>query len=261
VTVLHAQDVFVGKGGNVSNQSESGWSSELDLTIDFPRRFKVFGRGLESEWEGKVEITGTTDAPQVNGQIDLARGLLDVAGSQFTLTQGNVTIRPEDDFDPSFIIVAEAQAGEILSQLKVSGRVSNPQLEISSVPPLPEDEVLARTLFGKGASSLSGLEAVQLATALAGLTGTATGGTGILDRTRAALGVDVLRVDTDEDGNARVGAGSYVAEGIYVGVEQGTGADSSAVEVEIDVTDSITVTTQAGADASARLGVEWHWDY
>jgi|GEM_PF-4422927 len=261
VTELHAHDVFVNKGGEVSAPSESVWSAELDLTVDFPRRFNVFGRGLESEWGGKVEIGGTTDAPQVNGKIDLVRGTLDVAGSQFTLTQGNVTIRPEDNFDPSFVVVAEAQSGDVLGQIKVSGRVSDPQLEISSVPPLPEDEVLARTLFGKSASSLSGLEAVQLATALAGLTGNATGGSGILDRTRAALGVDVLRVDTDDDGNALLGAGSYVAEGVYVGVEQGTGADSSAVEVEIDVTDNITVTTEAGANASARAGVEWRWDY
>jgi translocation and assembly module TamB len=261
VTELHAHDVFVDKGGDVSAPSESVWSAELDLTVDFPRRFNVFGRGLESEWEGKVEIGGTTDSPQVNGKIDLVRGTLDVAGSQFTLTEGNVTIRPEDNFDPSFVVVAEAQSGDVLGQIKVSGRVSDPQLEISSVPPLPEDEVLARTLFGKSASSLSGLEAVQLATALAGLTGNATGGSGILDRTRAALGVDVLRVDTDDDGNALVGAGSYVAEGVYVGVEQGTGADSSAVEVEIDVTDNITVTTEAGANASARAGVEWRWDY
>ena len=261
VTELHAQDVFADKGAEAPSRSASVWSAELDLTIDFPRRFKVFGRGLESEWQGRVEISGTTDAPQVNGTIDLVRGVLDVASSQFTLTQGNVTIRPEDNFDPSFVVVAEAQAGDVLGQLKVSGRVSDPQLEISSVPPLPEDEVLARTLFGKSASTLSGLEAVQLATALAGLTGNASGGSGILDRTRAALGVDVLRVDTDDDGNARVGAGSYVAEGVYVGVEQGTGAASSAVEVEIDVTDNITVTTEAGSNASARAGVEWRWDY
>jgi translocation and assembly module TamB len=261
VTELNAQDVFSTKGDDVQRTSDAVWSSDLAVTVSFPVRFRVFGRGLDSQWSGKVEIKGTTDAPLINGSLVMNRGTLDVAGNVFTLTEGNVTLRPEDNFDPSFLIVAQAQAGDIVGEFRVSGRVSDPKLAISSVPPLPEDEVLARTLFGKNASSLSGLEALQMASALAGLTGSATGGTGILDRTRAALGVDVLRVDSDADGNARVGAGRYITDGVYVGVEQGTGAGSSVVEVEIEVTDHIVVTTEAGSDASARAGVEWRWDY
>ncbi|MBT6202516.1 MAG: hypothetical protein HOI34_02310, partial [Rhodospirillaceae bacterium] len=261
VVELDAQDVWRDKNGAVGGGESDGWSSSLDLRIDFPKRFYVQGRGLDTEWSGFVAVAGATNEPLVTGQLDMERGTVDVAGRRFELIEGNVRLAPDDDFDPTFLVVAQSKVGEMVGQLRVSGRVSAPKLDISSVPPLPEDEVLARTLFGKGASALSGLEAVQLASAIAGLTGRQTGGTGVLDRTRETLGVDVLRVDTDDEGRALIGAGSYIADGVYVGVEQGVGSDTSVVEVEIDVTDNITVNTEAGANATASVGVKWGWDY
>ena len=69
------------------------------------------------------------------------------------------------------------------------------------------------------------------------------------------------RVGSDDEGETVVGAGSYVSERVYVGVEQGTGNQSGAVTVEVEVTDDITVDTSTGADSSANVGVNWRWDY
>jgi translocation and assembly module TamB len=100
-----------------------------------------------------------------------------------------------------------------------------------------------------------------MASAVAELSGVGGGGPGIIDRARKTLGVDVLRVGSDDEGATTVGAGSYVTERVYVGVEQGTGSQSGSVKVEVEVTDDITVDTSTGADASANVGVNWRWDY
>jgi translocation and assembly module TamB len=126
---------------------------------------------------------------------------------------------------------------------------------------LPEAEVLPRGLFGKCGSNLSAFEAFELASGVAELSGVGGGGFGLIDRARQTLGVDVLRVGTDDEGATTVGAGSYLTERVYVGVEQGTGSQSGAVRVEVDVTDDITVNTSTGSDASANVGVDWRWDY
>jgi translocation and assembly module TamB len=154
----------------------------------------------------------------------------------------------------------------------VRGRASRPEIALSSQPTLPQDEILARILFGKSASNLSSLEAAQLAVAAAELSA-GGGGPGLLDRLRSFVGVDVLRVGSAEtagtgaDGDAEGGttptveAGKYVTDDVFVGVEQGATADSSKVTVEVEVTDNIAVESDVGATGSGNLGIKFQWDY
>jgi translocation and assembly module TamB len=59
--------------------------------------------------------------------------------------------------------------------VNVSGRAFNPQITFSSVPGLPQDEILSRVLFGSSISSISTLQAVQLASSLNSLRGSGGG--------------------------------------------------------------------------------------
>ena len=261
VVVLNAQDAFLDKLGNDAPSPVTPFDPNVDIQIDLPGKVRVHGRGLESEWSGKITVAGTIGDPQVSAKLTLQRGTLDVIGRRFTLTTGDVELVPEDHGDPRFDVVAAIDTGDVNGQMEVSGRLSAPQLKVTTVPPLPEDEALARLMFGKGTGNLSAIEALQLASAISEITGTTSGGSGILDSFRNTLGVDVLDVGTDADGNMTVGAGRYLSDGIYVGVEQGAAANSSGVVVNIELTDNLNLETEAGADASGRVGIDWKWDY
>ena len=82
---------------------------------------------------------------------------------------------------------------------RLSGPLTKPELELTSSPAVPRDEIISRVLFNKSAATLSAAEAAQLALAVRELTGKG-GGTDILGFARRSLGVDVLRVDTGEGG-------------------------------------------------------------
>ena len=260
VTVLDAQDVFDAKGQGQAPRIRP-WQANLDIVIEMPRKVYVRGRGLESEWQGRIAITGTIAEPLVNAQLDLVRGNLELIGRRFELTSGTVSLTPADDNDPRFSVVASANSGTASGQIEVSGRLSAPELKVTTVPSLPQDEALAQLLFGKGAGTLSGFEAVQLASAIAEITGAGPSGAGIFDTVRNTLGVDVLEVGTDDEGAPTIGAGRYISQDVYVGVQQGTASGSSGVVVEVELTDNLTLETEAGADASGRVGVDWSWDY
>ena len=88
----------------------------------------------------------------------------------------------------------------------------------------------------------------------------AKAGHATLGNLQSALGVDVLRVDATEKG-ATLDAGKYVAPGVYVGVSQGTEANSTVARVEIDVTDNIVVDTEVGQDSNTGVGVSWSYDF
>lgn len=260
VVVLDVQDVFGDRGNGAPARGSSLWLADLDVTIDIPRRFFVRGRGVETEWFGSIAIAGTTDDPVVNGKIEVQRGQVLLVGRPFEITRGIVELDPEQIDNPILDVAAQSSREEVTGIITISGRALDPDIEITSNPPLPQAEVLPRVLFGKSSSNLSAFEAFEVASAVAELSGV-TGGSGILDQTRQTLGIDVLRVSSDEEGATRVGAGSYVTEEVYVGVEQGTQTGSGAVTVEVELTDSLSVETSTGTDASANVGVNWRWDY
>ncbi len=87
------------------------------------------------------------------------------------------------------------------------------------------------------------------------------GASGILDFARRTLGVDVLRVDTNDGGAPAVEAGRYLTDGVYVGVKQGASAQSSAAGVEVELTPNITVESEVTGSGANKSGVRFQWDY
>jgi translocation and assembly module TamB len=235
----------------------------LDIAIDMPRRVFVRGRGLDSEWAGKLTVTGPADAPVVAGDLNLVRGQLSLLTKTFRLTKGSVRFPGGAEAIPILDVVAEHQAGDVTVTAHVSGPATRPQITLSSVPELPQDEIVSRVLFNKNRGQLTALEAAQLAAAVAELSG-AGGGVGILDMARSLLGVDVLRVDsTDKEGvaGAEVEAGKYAAEGVYVGVKKGVADETGKVAVEVELTPNISVDSETGTTGDSDIGIKFKWDY
>ena len=238
----------------------SGLDIALDVEIAAPRRVFVRGRGLDVELGGTLAVSGTIDTPRVDGTLTLQRGTLDLLGRSLTFSSGTIDFTG-DDIDPRFDFTATSQVEDVTAQVTVTGTADAPEIAFSSSPALPEDEVMARLLFGKATGSLSVFEAAQLAASVAQFTGTDTG-LGVLDRLRRATGLDRLTIESDDaTGEAAVAAGSYLADDVYVGVEQGVETGLSRVTVEIEVTPNITVESGLGSDSSGQVGVNLQWDY
>jgi len=235
----------------------------LDVAIDMPRRVFLRGRGLDSEWSGRFAITGPAEAPVVDGKLQIVRGQLMVLGKVFKLKRGQVTLPADAKIDPLLDIEAEHQGKSITVTATITGRASNPAFALSSVPELPRDEIVSRLLFDKGAGELSAVEAAQLAAALAELSGVGGGGGALMDRVRNLLGVDVLSVEAAKDGGAApaIGAGKYLSDDVYVGVQKDVGSDTGSVEVEVELTPNISVQSGVESTGESDIGVEFKWDY
>ena len=199
VVVLNVHDVFDVRGNGQQSGGAAIWSSTLDLAIEMPRRIFVRGKGIDTEWFGHIDIGGTTDKPIIEGKLEIQRGQVSLVGRVFEMTTGSVEMDPEELDNPIINMVAESQRQDVTGIITISGRANDPTIEITSTPSLPQAEVLPRVLFGKSASNLSAFEAFELASAVAELSGVGGGGPGIIDRARQTLGVDVLRVGSDDE--------------------------------------------------------------
>lgn len=237
---------------------------QLDLAVDMPRRVFVRGRGLDSEWSGKLDVQGTLEAPRIGGQLDLVRGQLSVVGQSFKLSDGSVHFTDKETIDPQIDVQAVNQSENLTVTARVRGQATNPKIEISSVPELPQDEVMSRVLFGKETAQLSTAEAVQLGTAITELSAPKGGTGGVLNFARGVLGVDVLRIETIGTGDAKqpaLSAGKYVTDEVFVGVKQGVEAESGSVGVEIEVSPNVSIESDVGQTGEGNVGIKFKWDY
>ncbi|MBS9477829.1 translocation/assembly module TamB domain-containing protein [Ancylobacter radicis] len=229
----------------------------LDLVLAAPNNTVfVRGLGMDAQLGGELRLTGSTRAPIALGGFELRRGTFDFAGRRLTFTRGRITFTGTTD--PELDFVAETTSNEVTARILITGPASRPEVSFTSTPTLPQDEVVARLMFGRSAGNLNAGQAVQVAQAVAQF----SGGSGALENLRRSLGVDSLDIGTNEAGTGgQVGIGRRLNDNIYLGVRQGTTSGSSKVTVDIDVTRNIRLQGATGADGSAEVGIGAQWDY
>lgn len=234
------------------------FNATLDITLDAPGRVFVRGRGMDAELGGQLRLTGTTADTRANGAFELRRGRLSLLTQRFDFTRGRITFAG-GDMIPDLDFQAETRAGDVTATIGVTGRANQPEFTLSSVPALPQDEVLSRLLFQRAAAGLSAFQALQLAQAVATLSG--SGGSDAFEQMRRALGVDNLDVTTGAGGGAAVGLSRSINERVRLNVRAGAKPENSSVGVDIDLTRRIRIQTEIGADGRAAAGVGAEIEY
>jgi len=230
----------------------------LDIDLQADRRVYVTGRGLDSEWEIDLALTGTPASPQLNGNTSLIRGDLDLAGRPFVFDSGRI------DFDgpinrARINVSAERTVKGFDARVDVTGSPLKPAFELSSSPELPQDEILSRLLFGRSSVDLSPLEAAQLASSIARLSGN-SGGFNPAGEVQAALGLDRLSIGASESGGAEIGVGQYLSDDVYLELKS-AGVEGSSVEVEWQPRPQVSVSSETSATGESKISIRWKNDY
>ena len=245
----------------------------LALELAAPRAIFVRGRGLDAELGGTLKLGGTSAAPQVSGGFDLQRGTFNLAGATLNFVRGKVGFDGAGvtgKIDPTLDFEADSTTSSITAMLLVGGYASAPKITLSSVPPLPQDEVLAQLLFGQSVKSLGPFQYAEIAAALASLSGATGGGLNPLEKIRKGLGLDRLSVGSMTTNGAAgsassapsLEAGRYIANGVYVGAKQGTSGAGTQATVQIDIYKGLKAQTDIGTgQAGSNLGLSYQLEY
>ncbi|GAA0738208.1 translocation/assembly module TamB domain-containing protein [Sphingomonas japonica] len=208
----------------------------LDLRARAPGGLFVTGLGLSSEWSTDIQIGGEPTNPKITGRADLVRGDYEFAGRTFDLDRGAIRFDGSVPANPSLDIAANADTQGLNATIRVTGTALRPEIGFSSIPALPEDELLSRLLFGTSITQLSAPEALQLAAAVAALQ---DGGDGLnpINAVRRAAGLDRLRIlpaDPQTGQGTAIAAGKYLTRRTYVEIiSDGQGYSATRVEFQL----------------------------
>ncbi len=235
----------------------------LDLEVDMPARIFVRGRGLDSEWGGNLRITGSTREPVILGSIDYRRGFLDFLDRRFDIREGSVTFTGGTPPVPLVDLEAAATTRTMTGVVRVTGPATDPEFALTSEPELPQDEVLSQLLFDRGTQGLTPVQGVRLAAAVARLEG--GGGFDAMEAIRDVTGLDVLDLGNAEFGDdaaeTTATAGRYVADNVFIAVDQGLSTGATRGRVEIEILRNVTVRGEVDNLSRSGVGIEWSMDY
>lgn len=230
----------------------------LDVTVNAPNQIFVQGRGLDAELGGSLRLSGSSASPQAVGEFTLRRGRLSILGKRLNFTRGSVGF--SGSLVPTINFAAETTAGDATVTIAISGEANNPKFAFSSVPALPEDEVLARLIFGRSMSNLSPLQIAQLADAAAQMAGIG-GSTSLLSSLRATLGVDDIDIKTNEQGDTSVAVGKYLNDRTYLSIEAGDQPGSGKATIDLNVGRGVKLRGEATNAGEAKGGIFYEKEY
>ncbi len=136
----------------------------LNVTVRTDEPFLIRGNLANGDVTGSIRVGGTLGTPAPDGVVTIKDFRASLPFSTLSVRSGTATFTPASGFDPYLELRGTAEPRPYRVTVYAYGRVSDPQLVLTSNPPLPENEIM--TLLATGTTT-SGLENPQAASSRA----------------------------------------------------------------------------------------------
>ena len=251
----------------------------LDLNVDIPSDSWVKGGGANIEVEGKLEVDKNYKEPYlITGSIDVIRGDYQFMGRLFKIDNGTVSFRGKEIVDPFLDLRATYEVSSVEVYINITGTAAKPKIQLSSDPPLDEDEIVSYLVFGTSSEKLGTDERVEFQEKAGEVLGTMAVGE-LRDTLGEELAIDVMTIKGGQTGfrDTHLEIGKYLTDDLYIGYERysyeryfyeryffSPGLPSSTVTanravIEYRVFDFLTLESEIGEEAGAD--VFFNFDY
>jgi autotransporter translocation and assembly factor TamB len=244
--------------------------ASYSVTVDLPDNVVLRGRDLRgtrgSIGMGDVNVTlgGALTVAKDSGGPTTLQGRLVVIRGQYTFQGRPFTILRDSElrFDgkevlsPALDVTAERHISGVVAQVHVTGTLREPEIALSSQPPLDEGDILSLIAFNQTMNQLQTSQRVSLA-ARAGVLAARAFATPISDSVARALDFDLFEVQPADDTGtgATVTVGRQISDRLFVGFRHEFGSeDVTQVSFEYRLSEYLRVVTSfaEGADLSQQ---------
>ena len=211
---------------------------QMDLHVTVPNDFVVKADDLKAPGApiglgallitlgGDVYVSKVPyDQIRITGAVNTVRGHYDFQGRRFDiLRDGTVRFEGLDDFDPTLDIRTQRVIQAVTANVDVRGTLRQPDIVLSSVPPLEQADILSLIVFNQPLNSVGEgqqISLMQRAQAMA----TGAVASQFARSIGNALNLDEFEINMapEQGGGPQLTVGQQLGENLYVKVQQGLG--------------------------------------
>lgn len=131
-------------------------NTKLNTEIDLNSNFLIdsnLGRFL---LDGKMSISGSAARPYFNGVLNIEEGMVRYLDRDFEIQEGTLRQFSATEINPTLEITASSEVQDLTTEVQpdytvnvqVSGTMKNPNITLSSNPPLEQQEIINLLTFG-----------------------------------------------------------------------------------------------------------------
>jgi translocation and assembly module TamB len=216
-------------------------ASTVDIRLRLPDDLVLRGRDMHASFSriglGDMNITvggemqirkAPAGDPDLVGTITVVRGFYDFQGRRFeVLRDSQIRFQGVRPVDPALQVDAQRVISGVTAVVHIRGTARQPQVRLSSQPPLDEADVLSLIVFNQPINALGEGERLNLAERAAGL---AVGylASPLANSIANALDLDIfeIRAIGDESGRPSIALGQQIGSRLFVSFRQEFGSDN-----------------------------------
>ena len=136
----------------------------FDVRLRGGEPFRIESNVARGALRPDLALTGTGRAPVLTGALFLDPTVVPLPAANLELRAGTLAIDRRDPLDPVLDFMLSTRVRGYDVAIRAGGRYSAPELELSSVPPLPGEDILMLLLTGRlPGGSLAGDEGIDAA--------------------------------------------------------------------------------------------------
>lgn len=216
---------------------------DYDLTVNFPNKVWIKNSMVDAELEGKVKVKKEKEDFFISGNTKIKEGYFSYSFKgmferQFRIDKGEFEFTNSPDINPkidlsastvvNYTVIADTSIDTSITRqdtvstikLQVTGTMRNPEVSLSSSPPMPMEDIISLLSLNMKAGDLLKLQKSQYAQTV----GLKVVSSLILNEIvpedlKSQIGVDVLRLEAElfgEEKTARFNIGKYILKDLYV---------------------------------------------
>ena len=124
------------------------WSADIDVVTLDP--FVIGGNLMRARIRSDLNVSGQLEAPVPNGRVWMEEGVLRLPFSRIEVATAEVAFDEATSFNGRLNVKATSNVSDYRVAIFAGNRVLDPNIILSSVPPLPREDILV--LLGTGAT-------------------------------------------------------------------------------------------------------------
>lgn len=146
----------VSTGVSFPNAPLRDWKFDLAIKTRPGDAFLIRGNLANGAAALDLKLAGTGLAPYLDGSIRIEQFKASLPFSTLTVSRGFIYFKKDAPFQPSLELQADSQTRDYLVHAYIYGTTTDPEIQLSSEPPLPYADIVALLATGVTAGELSG---------------------------------------------------------------------------------------------------------